>query len=146
MTGTQRRRVLKALDVEINRAKLFHYYFGILILDVAETIPRGVHKHLPGVTVSVSHIQSLLRDCDAVTKTSLRRYAVILPHLEAGESADLLRDRIQFTARLHNWGTVNVGIAIFPEDGLVSRDLLRAAEKDLRESTEATNEEELLTA
>lgn len=146
MTGTQRRRVIRALDVEINRAKLFHYYFGILILDVAETTPRGIHKHLPGVTVSVSHIQGLLRDCDDVTKSSLRRYAVILPHLEEADSADLLRDRIQFTARLQEWGPVNVGIAIFPEDGLTSRDLLKAAEKHLRESIEIVNEDELQTA
>jgi hypothetical protein len=136
MFGLGQGRVQKALELEISRAKRFGYHVGVLILDVAESTPRGVHKSLPGLTVEVKHIRDLLRDYDTVMKTKLRRYSVILPHLGAGESAHLVRDRILFTSRLQEWGPVNVGIAIYPDNGASARDLLRFAEKDLGKSLE----------
>jgi len=136
MADFHKRHIRKALDLEISRAKRFQYYIGILILDVAETTPRGIHKSLPGITVNIRHFRSILRDYDTVVKAKLRRYSVILPHLDEGESARLVRDRILFTARLHDWGAVNIGVAIFPEDGTTSRELIKAAEKDLQVSME----------
>lgn len=135
-------RIHRALDLEISRANRFGYYIGVLLLDVSETTPRGVHKHLPGLTVSVRHFRSLLRDYDIVVKAKLRRYSVILPHLNEGESANLVRDRIQFISRTQEWGPVNVGVAIFPEHGTTSRELLKAAERDLLASVKPESEEE----
>ncbi|MCX6639702.1 MAG: hypothetical protein NTW14_04370 [bacterium] len=131
MFGSSKSRILSALDREIARAKRFRNFIGILLLDVAETTPRGIHEHLPGITVNVQHFRSLLREYDVVIKAKLRRYTVILPQLDASESAHLVKDRILFTSRLQEWGPVNVGIAIYPEHGQSSRALLKAAELDL---------------
>jgi hypothetical protein len=131
MFDSGRARIIKSLDLEIARSKRFRNYIGVLLLDVAETTPRGVHQHLPGITVNVKHFRNLLREYDVVVKTRLRRYTVILPQLDAGESAHLVKDRILFTSRLQEWGAVNVGIAIYPVNGLTSKELLKAAEIDL---------------
>lgn len=142
MFGSAQRRLTKSLELEISRAKRFGYHVGVLLLDVAEAAPRGIHKHLPGITVSVRHFRDLLRDYDIVIKTQLRRYSVILPHLNEGESARLVKDRILFTSRLREWGPVNIGVAIFPEHGMTSRELLRAVERDLAEFLELMSEDE----
>ncbi|MBU0517752.1 hypothetical protein KKA00_01215 [bacterium] len=134
MFNSGRRRAIKSLDVEISRAKRFGYYVGILLLDVDASIPRGVHKDLPGVTVNVEHIRNLLREYDIVFKTKLRRYTVILPHLEEGESARVVRDRLKFTSWIKEWGSVNIGIAIYPVQGQSSKELFKAAERDLKDT------------
>jgi hypothetical protein len=144
MFNTAKRRILKTLDAEISRAKRFGYYVGILLVDVAEETPRGVHKHLPGVTVNVRHFRSVLREYDTVIKTKLRRYTVVLPHLEEGESIRVVKDRITFTAWTQDWGPVNVGIAIYPTNGNTSREILQAAEKNLKEAIELQEEDALL--
>lgn len=141
MFGSQKRRIFKAVQGELSRARRFGYQSGVLLVEVAETTPRGIHKFLPGVTVGVHHLKSLLRRCDTVIKTRLRRYTVILPHRVAGESAEVVRDRIQETSRLREWGSVNLGIAIFPDDGLNAGDLLQAAEADLAVRVELTPEQ-----
>ncbi|MFH1861993.1 MAG: diguanylate cyclase [bacterium] len=143
MFFSQKRTIKKALDREINRAKRFRYFVGILIVDVSEMTPRGVHRFLPGVTVSVRHIRSLLRNYDVVMRTKLRRYTVILPHLEASESARVVRNRILLTARLQDWDSVNVGVAIFPEHGTSSSDLIKAAEYDLQNHLKTAVEPDL---
>ena len=143
MSFFQNKRILKALEQEICRAKRFNYYIGVLIMDVAATTPRGVHNALPGITVNVRHFRSVLRNYDTVVKTKLRRYTLILPHLEESESARLVRDRIQFTAQIQDWGAINVGVAIFPIHGMSSRELIKAAEKDLHTALhQIENEEE----
>ena len=131
MLGVSRRKILKSLSIELNRAKRFGYYVGVLLVDVAEVIPRGIHKHLPGLTINVHHFKSLLRDYDIVIKTRLRRYTVILPQLAEGESASVVKDRIKFTSWLKDWGPINVGVAIYPINGATSRELLKAAKTDL---------------
>ncbi len=132
MLSSVRRQIRKSLDTEIGRASRFGYYIGVLLLDVSETTPRGIHNHLPGITVSVQHFRSMLRNYDVVIKTKLRRYFVMLPHLQESESAQVVKDRILTTARLKEWGPVNVGVAIYPSNGKTSRELLRAAERDLQ--------------
>ncbi len=132
MFGLKKRKLRKHLESEISRAKRFGYYIGVLLVDVAESTPRGVHKHLPGVTIYVQHFRSLLREYDIVVKTKLRRYTVILPHLNEGESANIVRERIRFTSWIKDWGAVNIGIAIFPTHGNTSRELLKIAEADLK--------------
>jgi GGDEF domain-containing protein len=134
MFGSPGGRIRRALDAEINRARRFSYHVGVLILDVSDTTPRGVHDHLPGLTVNVKRVRNLLREYDVVIKTQLRRYTVILPHLDQSESAHVVKDRLLQTAQEQNWGPINVSVAIFPEHGLNSRDLMRRAEKDLKSS------------
>lgn len=140
MLNTTRRRIRKFLTTEIGRARRFGYYIGILLLDVAESTPRGVHNHLPGITVTVQHFRNMLRNYDVVIKTKLRRYFVMLPHLQENESAAVVKDRILTTARLKNWGPVNVGVAIYPTNGKTSKELLKAAERDLQRTSEGEND------
>jgi len=135
-------RIRKALDAEIARAKRFSYYIGVLIMDVSAGTPRGVHKALPGVTVNVKHFRAMLREYDTVVKTQLRRYTVILPHLEESESARVVKERIEFTARLHDWGSINIGVAIFPIHGMSSRELIKAAEKNLQDHLHQVEEKQ----
>ncbi len=142
MFNMRKKKIRKSLDIEINRAKRFGYYVGVLLVDVAESTPRGVHKHLPGFTVYVRHFRSLLREYDIVLKTKLRRYTVILPHLEAGESAGVVKDRIKFTSWTRDWGSVNIGIAIYPTDGKSSKELIQTAENDLKTSIKQETETE----
>jgi hypothetical protein len=132
MFGSAGGRLHRALEAEINRGRRFSYHIGVLILEVAEGTPRGIHDHLPGLTVSVKSVRNLLREYDTVIKTKLRRYTVILPHLDQSESAHVVKNRILDTAQDQNWGPINVGVAIFPEHGLTSRDLFRRAEEDLK--------------
>lgn len=135
MSNSGRRSAIKSLDIEISRAQRFGYYVGVLLLEVDAGVPRGVHIDLPGITVNVETIRQMLREYDIVVKTKLRRYTVILPHLEERESARIVRDRLKFTSWIKDWGEVNIGIGIYPTQGQTSKDLLKAAENDLKEST-----------
>ena len=57
------KRELKAVNKEISRSKRYGYHFGVLVLQVDNSIPRGLSKTLPGRPISCHVLEShLARD------------------------------------------------------------------------------------
>ena len=43
---------IEKIEDEINRSKRFNYSFGVLVVDISHTAPRGLSKVMPGKTIS----------------------------------------------------------------------------------------------
>lgn len=127
--------IKKAITSEIARAERFSSRVGILILEVRESVPRGVHYLVPGVTMNVEHISKHLRKYDTVLKVRRRRYTLLLPEAETMDAPSIVKKRIEKIAEENKWGDVNIGIATYPEDGETPEELLRKAYYDAREKT-----------
>jgi len=130
---SKKRIIKKNLAREISRAKRFNQKTGLLILDVKNAVPRGVHYFLPGRTVDVEFLQSKLREHDHIIKMSLRRYKVILSQIASEDSPEIIKDRLLKIAEEKKWGNVRIGVSSYPRDGETPDDLIKAAEKDMEE-------------
>jgi hypothetical protein len=127
MFSSRLKKIEKLLDGEINRAQRFQYCVGILELEVSHKHSEGIHHLLPGTTLEVEHIRSKIRAYDHVEKTNVRRFTVMLPNIFHLQDAEIVRKRILNTAQKENWGTVNIGIAVYPFDGDNSQEILKKA-------------------
>lgn len=132
MFGSHLSKLKKLLTSEINRAERFQYSIGIMELEVKENISNGVHHLLPGTTLDVEHISSKFRSYDHVEKTAARRYTVMLPNISTFEETEIVRLRTLETAASENWGTVNIGIAVYPFDGENAEEILNKAMKNMQ--------------
>ncbi|OGL39613.1 MAG: hypothetical protein A2149_02160 [Candidatus Schekmanbacteria bacterium RBG_16_38_11] len=130
---SSKRTMKKNLASELSRAKRFNYKTGLLILDVKTAVPRGVHNFLPGRTIDVESLQSKLREYDQVIKMNFRRYKVILSQIAADEDSETIKKRLLATAAEMKWGEIRIGVASYPKDGETAEELIKAAEKDMKE-------------
>ena len=114
---------IKVIDSTISQSKRFGYQFGVLVVEVSHSIPRGISKILPGKTISFSIIEKSLRLYDRIVDCSYRRYYVILPQTgEKGVKA--VMERIRKLAHKHGWGEVTINAAVYPKDGETAQALL----------------------
>lgn len=124
---SSRRTIKRVLEREIERADRYYYAMGLLILELSESIPRGVHRFLPGTTIDVEHLERHLRRYDVVVKTDVRRYTALLPQTAAADGTVAVRRRLEKVAQEQGWGEVRIGVATYPQDGRTADELLQAA-------------------
>jgi len=124
------KKEIKAIDKEISRSKRFGFHFGVLVLQVDNSIPRGLSKTLPGRTISYHVVESHLRYCDSIMLGNFfRTYYIILPQTTKF-GAKAVKGRLTRFAREKNWGPLAVGAAFFPEDSDDPRELIELAVED----------------
>ncbi|MGQ0723399.1 MAG: diguanylate cyclase [Candidatus Eiseniibacteriota bacterium] len=146
LTGVYNYRYLRsALDKEVARARRFREKFSIIMLDVDHLKEyNDVHGHLRGSEVLrrlAGLVTAELRGADIVAKYGGDEFVIILPQTER-PGARILAERIRRSVEAHEFPgedkgmkiTSSMGIAQFPEDGEVSRDLLDAADTALYEA------------
>jgi hypothetical protein len=109
------------------RAERFHFAVGALLLEVAEEVPRGVHRVVPGETLDVEHLERYVRSYDVVEKTDVHRYTILLPQTLAGDGPRAVRARLLRIADQRGWGRVTIGVACHPMEDSTGVELIRVA-------------------
>ncbi len=127
MFDSRRRTIRHVLDSEIARAERFHSAVGVLVLQVAEAVPRGVHRVVPGKTLDVEHLRQCVRRYDVVQRTDVRRYTILLPQTLAGDGPRTVRARLLRIAEEGGWGHITIGVGCYPMDGSTGAELIRVA-------------------
>jgi diguanylate cyclase (GGDEF)-like protein len=143
LTGVYNYRYLRsALDKEVARARRFREKFAIIMLDVDHLKEyNDVHGHLRGSEVLrrlAQVVMGELRTSDVIAKYGGDEFVIILPQTDR-EGARTLAERIRAAVEVHEFPgeeegmriTSSMGIAQFPEDGELTRDLLESADNAL---------------
>ena len=117
---------INSINEEISRSKRFGFNLGILVVELNNSVPRGLSKVMPGKTISFHVLEKHIRAYDKVIGPFLRRYYIILPQTDKnGVSA--VKQRVYRLAKEHNWGDVLIGTAVYPEHGESPKALLDKA-------------------
>lgn len=124
------KREVKAIEKEISRSKRYGYHFGVLVLQVDNSIPRGLSKTLPGRTISYHVLESHLRYHDCLMLSNFfRTYFIILPQTpDFGVLA--VKRRLNKLAHEKSWGPIRIGSAAYPEDSDDPKELLAISIED----------------
>ena len=146
LTAVYNYRYLRsALDKEVARARRFGEVFSLIMLDVDRLKEyNDVYGHLRGSEVLrrlAQVVLSELRSADMVAKYGGDEFVIILPQTNR-LGACTLAERIHGAVEAHSFPgeeegmsiTSSMGIAQFPDDGEVSRDLLESADNALYEA------------
>jgi hypothetical protein len=133
IAGIRKRRRFRAeigfINEEIGRSRRFGFNFGVLVVEVDDSIPRGLSRLMPGKTISFHVLKRNLRNHDKVIGPFVRRYFILLP--QTGENGvRAVEERLHQLAEEHRWGRIRVGAAAYPEDGSTSVALLEKAAGD----------------
>ena len=102
----------------------------MLVVQVDNSIPRGLSKTLPGKTISYHLVERHLRYCDSIILGNFyRTYYIILPQTpKIGVQA--VKRRVSKLARENNWGPVAIGAAAYPSDSDHPKELIELAVED----------------
>lgn len=121
---------MKRIEEEINRSSRFDYSFGVLVVEVSHSAPKGLSKLFPGKTISFHLMRKHIRGYDKLYGPFFRRYYIILP--QGGRtSVNAVKQRIHKLAQEHNWGDLSIGAAVYEEDGRTAQALLDKAISEL---------------
>jgi diguanylate cyclase len=135
------------LDVALSRARKTRDPVALLMVHVSDA--SGGDGSFDGAAGAVlvaatERIRSCLRDFDSVCRLGDAEFLVLLGELDQATQAAIFADRVvgALTTPLAVRGTapqvrVSVGIAVAPNDGQTSPELLRAAEHAVKESEQA---------
>jgi len=121
---------IKLVKEEINRSERHDYNFGILVVNVSHSVPRGLSKIMPGRVISFHLMRKYIRNYDKLVGSSLRRYYIILSQTDR-QGVNIVKQRIHMLAKKYNWGVISIGMAIFPEDCKTPQTLLDKAINNL---------------
>ena len=121
---------IRMVQEEINRSKRFGLSFGVLAVEVNNSVPRGLSKVMPGKTLSFHLMEKNLRGYDRIIGPVLRRYFIILPQAEKGGVA-VVKQRIHDIAKREKWGDISIGAALYPENGNNAKALIERAISEL---------------
>ncbi len=106
---------IKVIDEEINRSRRSNFNMSILVVEMSHSVPRGLSKVLPGKTISFYLLKKFIRSYDRMIGPYWRRYIIVLPQTDRN-GANVVKQRIYDLAKENNWGTVSIGMAVYPED------------------------------
>jgi len=114
------------INEEIGRSKRFGFSLGVLVVELNDSVPRGLSKVMPGKTISFHVLKRYIRVYDKVVGPFLRRYYIILPQTDKN-GVNAVKQRVYKLAEEHKWGDVLIGTAVYPEDGKTPKALLDKA-------------------
>ena len=117
---------MKKIEEEISRSSRFDYSFGVLVVEVSHSAPKGLSKLFPGKTISFHLMRKYIRGYDKLFGPFFRRYYIILPQSDRN-GVNALKQRIYKLAEEYNWGDLSIGEAVYDEDGKSAQALLDAA-------------------
>jgi len=140
------------LDLTINLAKREQREFALLYLDLDRFKPvNDKHGHDAGdqlLRMAADRIRYLLRESDTVARIGGDEFVVLQPTVIRREDAEEVAQKIIVALTspfmLDGIGEkicigVSIGIALFPQDGLVGDDLLKSADAAMYKSKQAGN-------
>ncbi len=117
---------VKKIEDEISRSKRFNFSFSVFVIDVSHDTPRGISTLMPGKTISFRVMRKYIRGYDKLFGPFFRRYYIILPQTDRN-GVNALKQRIYKLGEEHNWGDLNIGEAVYDEDGKSAQALLDTA-------------------
>ncbi len=117
---------VKKIEHEISRSKRFNYSFGIFVVDISNTAPKGISALMPGKTLSFHLMKKYIRGYDKLFGPFFRRYYIILPQSDRN-GINAFKQRIHRLAKEYKWGDLSIGEALYDEDGESPQALLDAA-------------------
>ncbi|MBI5374380.1 MAG: hypothetical protein HZA77_03030 [Candidatus Schekmanbacteria bacterium] len=132
--SAQKTMTKNLLVSEIERAKRHGHRTGIMIMDIEDSVGRGIHYFLPGRTVNVEHVEKEIRKSDQFLQVDYRRYKVVLSHITADNSANIIKDRLLKIAEEKKWPDIKIGVATYPTDGESAESLINSAIADMERS------------
>lgn len=131
------RRIVAALQAEIERCERTRRPFALLLLDL-----DGLKKindrfgHLVGsraICRVAEHLRQACRTLDTPARFGGDEFAVLLPEtdeLEAGQAASRIMERMRLDTEPPPI-SVSLGVAMYPRDGITPENLLDAADRAL---------------
>ena len=117
---------VKKIEDEISRSKRFNYSFGVFVVDISHAAPKGISNLMPGKTISFHLMRKYIRGYDKLFGPFFRRYYIILPQSDRN-AVNAVKQRIYKLAKEYNWGDLNIGEAVYDEDGKNALALLDTA-------------------
>jgi len=117
---------IDAIGEEIARSKRFGFHFGVLAIEVNDSVPRGLSRIIPGKTISFHVLENNIRVYDKVIGPIVRRYFIILPQTSE-KGICVVKKRVHKIAVDHRWGNLRIGTACYPIDGNNALSLLEIA-------------------
>jgi hypothetical protein len=117
---------VKKIDDEISRSKRFNYSFGVFVVDISHSAPKGISVLMPGKTLSFHLMRKHIRGYDKLFGPFFRRYYIILPQSDRN-GINAFKQRIYKLAKEHKWGDLSIGEAVYDEDGESAQTLLDTA-------------------
>lgn len=113
----------KIIDSEINRSKRFGFSFGVLAVEVPQTVSRGLSRILPGSTISFHVMRKHIRRYDTIVQSLHRKYYIILPQTDK-TNVGIVSEKIKKLSSDYGWGNISIGSAVYPQDGTIAEKLL----------------------
>jgi hypothetical protein len=126
----KRSKMETVLTSEVNRAKRAGRSLGFVLIEICNSVPRGISEYLPGRTLMVNIFENAIRNTDMLERTDFRIYSIILTETREREGAVIAKDRIHNIAKEMGWGDIKIGLSSFPEDGGTAKELISSAAKD----------------
>ncbi len=117
---------VKKIDDEISRSKRFNYSFGVFVVDISHSAPKGISALMPGKTLSFHLMRKHIRGYDKLFGPFFRRYYIILPQSDRN-GINAFKQRIYRLAKEYKWEDLSIGEALYDEDGKSAQALLDAA-------------------
>jgi diguanylate cyclase (GGDEF)-like protein len=131
----------KLFEAELERARRFHRPLALIVadLDLLRNI-NNTYGHLAGDVVLSGighHIRTSIRDYDIAGRFGGEEFLIALPETgrrEAHEVAERLRQTIEAasfpvaTSPTPIRATMSMGVACFPDDAVIQKDLIHAAD------------------
>ncbi len=117
---------IKKIDDERSRSKRFNYSFGVFVVDISHSAPKGISALMPGKTLSFHLMRKHIRGYDKLFGPFFRRYYIILPQSDRN-GINAFKQRIYKLAKEYKWGDLSIGEALYDEDGKSAQALLDTA-------------------
>ena len=146
LTGLKNYREFKeAFQAELLRSRRYHRAFSLLMIDV-DHFKRynDAYGHPQGDVLlknMAEFIQDNFKDTDIVARYGGEEFAVLLVEIGAKNQAVGVAERLRAMVEHHKFTyeetqpggsvTISIGVSCYPEDGLSSDELIRAADEAL---------------